>query len=405
MRMRRYLSFLFVICFLFLTGCDISSGIIMPSEKEYSPDPFLYLAEYQNLWKYRLLKPQLQECYGSVYTALTDTFDQDEEIQLSNNGVTGNEIGLRIKLPHELMSKEEAQQLYNSFFVDNPQFFYVSSSFSLEGYETNDVPSYTHIVLLYTMSAEERKVAKQQLDTTVAEWMSAMPQTADEYEIELYFHDRLTAHCQYNTAAALLPYTDSSTAYSAYGALVEGKAVCEGYSRAMQLLLYRAGMACTLVTGIALENNESHMWNMVTVNGRNYHLDVTWDDGEKPHHSYFNMSTEQLQLSHSIDEGQAGIDTCTEIADNYHIRNGTYLDTYKRQDIAQAIAINVESGKEQIELRLATDKFDNALLFLKNTTLTKQLINSYLLDHDRVMWDYTLDGKAQEHVLILSKKI
>ena len=61
----------------------------------------------------------------------------------------------------------------------------------------------------------------------------------------LFFHDYLIEHCAYHED------TGNWQAYTAAGALLNGKAVCEGYSRAFQLLLNQEGIDNYLMTGSA----------------------------------------------------------------------------------------------------------------------------------------------------------
>ena len=67
------------------------------------------------------MNDRLRACYGSLYTALTDTFAKDEQVTVEENDVP--QPGIRITLPYTLSSKEEAQQLYAGFCRDKPQFF------------------------------------------------------------------------------------------------------------------------------------------------------------------------------------------------------------------------------------------------------------------------------------------
>ena len=75
-----------------------------------------------------------------------------------------------------------------------------------------------------------------------------------------------------------------STNYS--GPLLGGTANCAGYSRAMQLLLNKAGFECLYVTGkvdsIFASTNiwQGHAWNIVKLNGNYYHIDATSNDNE-----------------------------------------------------------------------------------------------------------------------------
>lgn len=66
----------------------------------------------------------------------------------------------------------------------------------------------------------------------------------------------------------------------AYAALVEGTAVCNGYSEAFQLMAEELGLETVMVTGEVSEGVIAglHAWNRVLVDGRWLTVDVTWDD-------------------------------------------------------------------------------------------------------------------------------
>ena len=146
---------------------------------------------------------------------------------------------------------------------------------------------------------------------------------------------------------------------------MKGRAVCEGYARAMQWLLNKSGIPCTLVNGNDRDGN-AHMWNMVTVDGENYHLDATWDDTDDLlRHNYFNLTTDEIGASHKISADNIGIPICTATTANFYRRTGRYIDTYSRHEIAERIAAAVKAGETTVELRFAEGKYDNAALFIK----------------------------------------
>ena len=75
--------------------------------------------------------------------------------------------------------------------------------------------------------------------------------------------------------------TNGSTVYNAYGALINRRAVCEGYARAFKYVLDELKIPCVIVCGIAENKDgqrESHAWNYVYLKGEWYAIDVTWDD-------------------------------------------------------------------------------------------------------------------------------
>lgn len=84
-------------------------------------------------------------------------------------------------------------------------------------------------------------------------------------EIADAVHDYLVEHVSYDESF-------SPKGYMAYGALAEGRAVCQGYSGAFNLLCEALGVQSLAVA------NRTHMWNVVLVDGMLYHYDATYDD-------------------------------------------------------------------------------------------------------------------------------
>lgn len=121
-----------------------------------------------------------------------------------------------------------------------------------------------------------------------------------EFDKELAVHDYITSHVSYDEAVLediILPTRDLVSA-DAYGALVQGEAVCYGYADSFQLLMDMLGIECITVDGTANEESEPHAWNMVRLDGRWYCVDVTWDDPvgmfARPTHRNFNITNEQM---------------------------------------------------------------------------------------------------------------
>lgn len=412
-KLRKIAALLFICVLTFgvsyFIGTRFPWQAILQEQPQYA-DPNAYLEEFQHKWQYRCLDSKLQECYGTMYTAMTVSFDKDADIELTDNviseGETGDTaIGISIPLLKELSGREEARELFNAFFLDNPQFFYVGNTFLIGGYSKDDQPHYNKIEFVYTMDAATRKQANAKLDNAVSAILQEMPQTDDEYEVEQYLHDKLVSGCTYDNAAADSGSKEFPNAYSAYGALVEGKAVCEGYARALQLLFDKTGIHGTLVRGKSLDNDEGHMWNLVSINGAPYHLDATWNDSKNNRrHNYFNITTAQLLLTHSINEEQSGIVECTATKDNYYRRNDLYIDSFSRSFISQKIAAHIKRGETQVELSFAKDKFENARLFLKSRQAVLEQIGPHLADSEYSLWNYTLYSYPEQHILRIVKK-
>ena len=109
-----------------------------------------------------------------------------------------------------------------------------------------------------------------------------------QYEIAQVYFQWLCDHCRYDDKAG-----DDSLSHLAYGALVDGLAVCDGYTGAYNLLLKLEGIDCTALF------NDSHIWTVAGLDGRRYHIDVTWGDQYgRTDLRYFGMSAEQSRKYH-----------------------------------------------------------------------------------------------------------
>lgn len=118
------------------------------------------------------------------------------------------------------------------------------------------------------------------LDTDDAAFENAVDEALAEVTPEMtdlekivVLHDYLDVHTEYdyeNYKNNTLP----RVSYTAYGVLVEKKAVCQGYMLAYQYLLNKCGITSYYVTSTEM----NHAWNIVKLDGMYYHIDATWDD-------------------------------------------------------------------------------------------------------------------------------
>ncbi|MBR4513382.1 MAG: hypothetical protein IKO61_00640 [Lachnospiraceae bacterium] len=161
---------------------------------------------------------------------------------------------------------------------------------------------------------EDRLEAKKLYDKTTEVLKLVVRTSMTDYEKELAIHDYIVSHCEYGYVDTAKKY-----AYRAYGALVNEKAVCNGYAEAMALLLSCAGVENRIINGYA--DDEPHAWNLVYIEGRWYQVDSTWDDplpdrGAFAGHMYFNVTDEIMDERHDWDKNEYV--ECKDTVDNYY---------------------------------------------------------------------------------------
>ncbi|MDQ0115191.1 transglutaminase domain-containing protein [Paenibacillus harenae] len=121
----------------------------------------------------------------------------------------------------------------------------------------------------------------------------------NDHEKTKAIHDWIVTHVEYD---------QSLKHYTAYNAITLGNAVCQGYSLLGYKMLREAGIPVLIADG-SVDSGE-HAWNMVQLDGKWYHLDLTWDDpiisGEagdesKDHairYNYYLKTDEELRADH-----------------------------------------------------------------------------------------------------------
>lgn len=106
-------------------------------------------------------------------------------------------------------------------------------------------------------------------------------ETEDLMELELWLHDWLCTHVEYDSPVTYVYPEDyvGLRELTCIGAILDGKANCQGYTDAFYLLGNLAGLEVCNVFGSA---GEGHCWNAVRLDGWLYTVDVTFNDSYCP---------------------------------------------------------------------------------------------------------------------------
>lgn len=122
-----------------------------------------------------------------------------------------------------------------------------------------------------------------------------------DYEKIRAIHDYLCKNIEYEPVEV-----GGSIRYTAYGALIEGKAVCQGYSVSLYRLLLEAGISNRIIYGTgssAFTEGGPHTWNIVELDGEYYYMDVTWDDSTGSHDYFLIPEGEGFEEEHIAGDG------------------------------------------------------------------------------------------------------
>jgi len=177
------------------------------------------------------------------------------------------------------------------FLDENTEEFFCVKDFTLSRMGDN----YYAIVVTYNCTAAEYAKQKNQVEAVVNEMLTGLTgnTTLSNAEKALVLHDRLAVHVEYD-----FTYERRDI----YQALVSRISVCEGYTKAYSYMLGKLGIGSYTCTS----DHHGHMWNIVRIDGKDYHVDVTWDDatpdivGRVNHVNFLRSSAGIAEEGHGI---------------------------------------------------------------------------------------------------------
>lgn len=152
-----------------------------------------------------------------------------------------------------------------------------SGSYSLESDDEGLHYVFVYDCKYYTTAAQEAELSEK-IDS-VLQSLDINDESSD-YDVICAVYDYICANVSYdydnlNDSEYLLKYT-------AYAAMINKTAVCQGYCALMYRMLQQKNIDCRLIPG------SNHAWNIVAIDGVYYNADSTWDAGRDPkNYAYF----------------------------------------------------------------------------------------------------------------------
>lgn len=224
------------------------------------------------------------------------------------DGVANGESIITVKDDIHGITFEQLQVVTELIASDYPEYFWFNGG--CYAAISNDIV--TDISPVYTI--DEKPVEKAEIqakkvvfEAKVDEIINEMHQKVNpgstdyetQYNYALWLHDKVSD---------VVEYKFGPNNQSAYGALVDGEAVCAGYAESYQYLLNKAGINAWSVRGHSVNPEtgigESHKWNIIWLDGNCVYADITWDDqGEELFHLYFARSIDNFNSDHAPFDG------------------------------------------------------------------------------------------------------
>lgn len=248
---------------------------------------------YYNPVESKYYYEQLTDDEKKIYDALNNNKDELKEAKrydLEDMPITT-----------EAQTDELYWNAYYAYKYDNPDTFYMQTySYSWRECGDDEVQMSSISPYLYK-NILDIDVSITELEKARREAIVSLTATND-FEKVFQLHNYLVKNNTYDYRVINSPGFEDVGTYTAYGALVRGKSVCEGYAMAYKYLLNAVGIECEIITGVA--NGGGHAWNAVKLDGNWYYVDTTWDDPiDDPEYvgfNYFLIGSEKLEKDHVI---------------------------------------------------------------------------------------------------------
>lgn len=247
------------------------------------------------------------------------------------------------------LNKDDLSELITVVISSEPEIWMIDPAYTFASDQDNCI---VEVSFKYILTKSEYEKGLEKLRETVD---SIIASTAGQSDFEKLrsFHDAVVKRCEYADGARY--------PYSAYGCLVEGKAVCEGYAKAFGLLCDEVGIGCVPVLGRAKGSSaESHMWNKVRLDNEWYNVDTTWDDPVSDFgkdyvgNDYFGVTDELISADHTEDPSRLlKYPRAEGTKYDYFVARDLYIDDPDDADSVLLVAVTAKAdeGSKYVQLR------------------------------------------------------
>ena len=162
---------------------------------------------------------------------------------------------------NEIANDEKKLSLINNFV-------HPFNSFKTISFTYNDQGRFS-LIIEHIYTEEEITKINYIVDNKIKELI--IDTMTNEEKVKI-IHDYIIDNTTYDTLKTENIHDDTYKSNTAYGVLIQGYGICSGYSDAISIFLNKLNIKNYKIS------NDTHIWNLVYLNGVWSHLDATWDD-------------------------------------------------------------------------------------------------------------------------------
>lgn len=335
--MKRFIKFILLIAILFFSYQGWQKFI----HPEQSADAIDSHIDNQST-----ITSDLNQIVGSLQSKLQGLLNETRENSLPTSiaQVSNSEESIVEQIAsniHERTSSFVVDVYGGRDYISQSMDGWIDAALDGDDYTRYALQSYTYSILSYTQYSEVTfdftfRETEEQTDYVRRYVKDLLEENQiaqlNDHEKVKWIHDWIVTHVQYD---------QSLSKYTAYEALTEKSAVCQGYALLGKMMLEEAGFDVRIAEGEV--NTGNHAWNMVKLDNNWYHIDFTWDDptGQAENdvsYQYYLVSDATLKKDHSWTK-------------SYPTASTDYRDVLRH-------AIASSSGEQQAQLKQFQKEID-----------------------------------------------
>ena len=171
----------------------------------------------------------------------------------------------RISVEKYAITQETARNAFIKAKDTHPEIFWVNTSFGLTYGSDGIVKS---MGFFYTMEKSRVAPMRAAIEAEYENIVRGILPGMTDAEKVLVVNDYMCINYEYDTT-----YVADGT-HELYGVMINKTGVCDSYSKAFLYVMNRLGIECKRM----VSDEINHAWNCVKIDGKWYHVDVTWND-------------------------------------------------------------------------------------------------------------------------------
>lgn len=240
--------------------------------------------------------------------------------------------------------QETIQKAYDCFLMDHPEVFWTDGYTYVTSYVNNAI-SGRRVEFTYNMSRTAIAEANNSIYQGLLDIVVQAGSTSPTYDTVKAVYDYMIENCTYD---------ELNLDQSMYSVMVGRSGVCASFAKAFEFIMQCLEIPCTVVFGRLTQSSGmlsttiGHEWNLVQLDGKWYHVDVTSglsvsSGQDAPDYRFLCTTTEEICRTHII-ENPVPIPECSSNDLEFFRLHGMSVDTYSRENVAKAMLRAVDYG-------------------------------------------------------------